>query len=296
MLVLESSTKIAFKNILFLTDFSEASRTAMEYAAVLAKHHGATFYAAHVQTPTPPPYLEGRALTEYFDATREQKREQLNTLIAPLHVKSQILLSEGLIEYAIERWTVMHGIDLIVIGTHGWRGLQRVLLGSTAELILRSAICPVLTVGPHVSMAERQPDYVDRILFSTDLTPQSEYAITYALSLAHERCAHVTFLHVVNKDSHVSDQARVMEFCESELRRVVPSDAKTWCDTQFAVVEGDPAQEILNFAEADNTDLIVLGLPNDKVFSTHFRTGVTYSVVSGACCPVLTVRDMLRNS
>ena len=296
MHVLESSTKIAFKNILFLTDFSEASQTAMEYAAVLAKHHDATFYAAHVQTPTTPPYLEGPALMEYFDVSREQKREQLTKLVAPLHVKSEVLLSEGLIEYAIERWTVMRGIDLIVIGTHGWRGLQRILLGSTAELILRSAICPVLTVGPHVSMTERQPDYVDRILFATDLTPQSEYAITYALSLAHERCAHLTFMHVIDKHSHIPDERRVREYCESELRRLAPSDARLWCDPQFVVVEGDPAQEILNFAETDNADLIVLGLPQDKVFSTHFRTGVTYSVVSGAPCPVLTVRDMLKSS
>ena len=294
MHVLESSTKIAFKNILFLTDFSEASQTAMEYAAVLAKHHDATFYAAHVQTPTPPPYVEGAALTAYFDATRNEKREQLTKLVAPLHVNSQVLLSEGLIEYAIERWTVIHGIDLIVIGTHGWRGLQRLLLGSTAEVILRSAICPVLTVGPHVSMAERQPDYVDRILFATDLTPQSEYAITYALSLAHERCAHVTFLHVLDRNSHVPDRGRVMEYCEGELRRLAPPDARLWCDPQFVVVEGDPALEILHFAETDNSDLIVLGLPKDKVFTTHFRSGVTYNVVSSALCPVLTVRDMLQ--
>ena len=296
MHVLESSTKIAFKNILFLTDFSEASQTAMEYAAVLARHHDATFYAAHVQTPNPPPYLEGEALTQYFEASREVKQEKLSRLIEPLHVKSQVLLSEGLIEYAIERWTVIHGIDLIVIGTHGWRGLQRILLGSTAELILRSAICPVLTVGPHVSMAERQPDYIDRILFATDLTPQSEYAITYALSLAHERCAHLTLLHVIDKHSNVPDHRRVMEYCEAELRRLAPSDAKLWCEPQFAVIEGDPAQEVLNFAETDNSDLIVLGLPQDKVFSSHFRTGVTYSVVSGAPCPVLTVRDMLKSS
>ena len=296
MQVLESSTKIAFKNILFLTDFSEASQTAMEYAAVLAKHHDATFYAAHVQTPTPAPYLEGPALMEYFDVNREQKREQLEKLIAPLHMKSQVLFGEGLIESAIERWTIMHGIDLIVIGTHGWRGVQRILLGSTAELILRNAICPVLTVGPHVSMAERQPDYVDRILFATDLTPQSEYAITYALSLAHERCAHLTFLHVIDPHSNVPDRGRVAAFCESELRRLAPSDAKLWCEPQFLVIEGDPAPEILNLAENDNTDLIVLGLPQDKVFSTHFRTGVTYNVISGAPCPVLTVRDMLKNS
>lgn len=294
MKVLESSTKIGFKNILFLTDFSEASQTAMEYAAMLAKHHGATFYAGHVQTPTPPTYMEGAALERYFDEIRAEKREQLTKLVEPLGLTANVLLNEGMIEYAIQRWTVLHGIDLIVIGTHGWRGLQRLLLGSTAELILRSAICPVLTVGPHVSKLERDPDYIDRILFATDLTQQTEFAISYALSFAHERCAHLTFLHALGKDSHIPDQDRLTEYCERELRRLVPSDAGLWCDPQFVVVEGDAAEEIVNFAERDNSDLIVLGLPKDKVFSTHFRSGVTYSVVSGAPCPVLTVRDTLH--
>lgn len=294
MNVLESSTRITFKNILFLTDFSAASQPAMEYAATLAKHHNATFYAGHVQTPVAPMYLQGAPLMDYLDEMREQKRAELAALIEPFRLKAEVLVAEGMIEYAIERWTVIHGIDLIVVGTHGWRGLERLLLGSTAELILRGAICPVLTVGPYVPKLERGPEYIDRILFATDLTPQSEYAVSYALSFAHERCARLTFLHVVGKDSHVADHRRVMEFCEQELRRLAPSDSELWCDPQFVVVEGDPAQEILNFAENDNSDLIVLGLPKDKVFSTHFRSGVTYSVVSSAHGPVLTVRDMLQ--
>jgi nucleotide-binding universal stress UspA family protein len=296
MNILESSTKLAFKSILFLTDFSEASKAAMEYAAMLAKHHNATFYPAHVQTPAPSAYMEGSAMTEYLDETQEQTREKLIQLVEPCGVTPHVLVGEGMIEYAIQRWTAMHGIDLIVIGTHGWRGLQRLLLGSTAELILRGASCPVLTVGPHVSKLERDPEYIDRILFATDLTQHTEYAISYALSFAHERCAHLTLLHVLPETSQLPDSNRVKTFCEKELRRLVPSDAGAWCDPQFAITEGDPAQEILNYAETGNSDLIVLGLPKDKTFRTHFRSGVTYSVVSGAPCPVLTVRDMLRES
>ena len=296
MNVLESSTQIAFKNILFLTDFSEASQTAMEYSAMLAKHHNGTFYPAHIQPPIPPVYLEGAALVTYFDEVREQSREKLRQMVGPFGLTSHVLVGEGIIEYSIQRWTAVHGIDLIVTGTHGWRGLQRLLLGSTAELILRSATCPVLTVGPHVSNLERDPEYIDRILFATDLTPQTEYAVSYALSFAHERCAHLTFLHVLPKQSHVPDIDRIKAYCEKELRRLAPTDAGMWCDPQFVIAEGDPAQEVVDFAETDNSDLIVLGLPKDKVFSTHFRSGVTYSVVSSAPCPVLTVRDMLQDS
>src|SRR5690348_13379948 len=149
MQVLESSTKVAFKNILFLTDFTQASQPAMEYAIELAQRHGAKFYAGHVQIPDAPPLLDGPALTTFFSAVREQKRAELHDLIKPYKLKAEVLLAEGLIEYAIQRWTILHGIDLIVLGTHGRQGLQRMLLGSTAEIILRGATCPVLTVGPH---------------------------------------------------------------------------------------------------------------------------------------------------
>ena len=293
MQVLESSTKIGFKNILFLTDFSEASQTAMEYAAVLAKHHEATLYAGHVHIPIAPIYLEGAALVNYLNQAQEEKREQLTKVVQPFHVgASNVLVTEGIVEYAIQRWTVEHGIDLIVIGTHGWRGLRRMLLGSTAELILRGAICPVLTVGPHVSKADRDPEHIDRILFATDLTQETEYAVSYALSFAHERCAHLALLHVLPQNSRLPDRERVMEYCIAKLRNLASPDTPRWCEPH--VIMGDnAAEEIVNFAERDNSDLIVLGIPKDKVFSTHFRTGVTYSVVSGATCPVLTVRDML---
>jgi len=293
MQVLESSTKVAFKNILFLTDFTEASQPAMQYAIELAQRHGAKFYAGHVRTPETPQFLEGPALTTYFNEVREQKRAELSKLIKPYILDAEVLLAEGFIEYAIQRWTISHGIDLIVLGTHGRQGLQRMLLGSTAELILRSANCPVLTVGPHVSRRKHDGDHMDRVLFATDLTPESEYAISYALSFAHERCAHLTCMHVIDNSGNVQDRRRVVSYCEKELRSLVPSDAELWCEPHVIVGEGDPAEEIVEFAEHDNSDLIVLGLPKEKVFSGHFRTGVTYRVVSNAPCPVLTVRDML---
>ena len=293
MQVLESSTKVALKNILFLTDFTEASLPAMQYAIELAQRHGAKFYAGHVQTPDTPLFLEGPALTTFFNEVREHKRAELNDLIKPYELDAEVLLAEGFIEYAIQRWTILHGIDLIVLGTHGRQGLQRMLLGSTAELILRGANCPVLTGGPHVSRRKHDGEHIDRILFATDLTPESEYAISYALSFAHERCAHFTCMHVIDNAGTIRDRRRIVSYCEKELRNLIPSDAPLWCEPQVVVAEGNPVDEIVQFAERDNADIIVLGLPKEKVFSNHFRTGVTYGVVSNAPCPVLTVRDML---
>ena len=293
MQALESSTRVAIKNILLLTDFTDASQPALEYAIELAQRHGAKFYAGHVQEPESASALEGPALITFFNALREQKRAELTELIKDCKLETQVLLAEGSIEYAVQRWTVLHGIDLIVIGTHGRQGLQRMLLGSTAELILRAAGCPVLTVGPHVSRRKHDGDHIDRVLFATDLTPQSEYAISYALSFAHERCARLTCMHVIDNSGNVRDRSRANSLWEKKLRSLVPTDTALWCEPHIVVGEGEPAEQIVEFAEHDNSDLIVLGLPREKMFINHFRSGVTYRVVSNAPCPVLTVRDML---
>ena len=93
---------------------------------------------------------------------------------------------------------------------------------------------------------------------------------------------------------HNTDHSRVVAFCEEQLKKLIPEDSELWCEPEFRVEEGFPAEEIISFAETELPDLIVLGLPKDKDFSTHFQTGVTYKVVASAPCPVLTVRDMLK--
>ena len=83
---------------------------------------------------------------------------------------------------------------------------------------------------------------------------------------------------------------KALETSTSELRKLVPSDAALWCLPEIVVKPGDPAEQILGFAEEDATDLIVLGLPKNKEFSPYYRRGITYKVVSAAPSPVLTLR------
>lgn len=295
MKTLESSTAISFKNILFLTDFSDASRTALVYALAFARHHNAKLFPAHVMESVPAAYVEGGGVYNFAPKIQELDFEKLRDLVQRNCQSFQPLVAEGSIEFAVQKWIDQHGIDLIVIGTHGRRGLQRFLLGSTAEAIFRTATCPVLTVGPHVLIKPYDESRIDKILFATDLTRESEYAVSYALSFAHERRAHITFLHVLAEEArHNTDHSRVVAFCEEQLKKLIPEDSELWCEPEFRVEEGFPAEEIISFAETELPDLIVLGLPKDKDFSTHFQTGVTYKVVASAPCPVLTVRDMLK--
>jgi nucleotide-binding universal stress UspA family protein len=292
MQALETATQISFKNILFLTDFSQASESALAYALGFAKHYQAQLYPAHACSPV---VLTENAAANVFEQIIENSRRELHKLAKDNKISGAPLFSEEDIQIAFPRWLKERGIDLVVVGTHGHRGLERFLMGSTAEFVFRNATCPVLTVGPHVATRPYNGFTVDSILFPTDLKPHSEAAMIYALSFAREARAKLTFMHVVSLEESFQQDSDILAFqAQKKLERLVPPDAGLWCSPQLVVEVGDPALEITGYAEVERPDLIVLGLPPTKEFSARFRTGVTYKLVSSAPCPVLTVRDLAK--
>jgi len=149
MQALQTATSITFKNILFLTDFSEASEPALAYAVGLARHYNANLFPAHAAEPM---ILSETADLSVVDEIIENSRKRLDTLVKTTDIKVHPLFERGDIELVFPRWIAENGIDLVVIGTHARHGMSRLLLGSTAEFIFRNAPCPVLTVGPHVAL------------------------------------------------------------------------------------------------------------------------------------------------
>ncbi len=290
MQALQTATDISFKNILFLTDFTEASEAALAYAMGLASHYNGQLHPAHACNPVVPPET---TTSQFLEVVVENSRKQLAKLAREKEMTGVPLFAEGSIETAFPKWVNEHGIDLVIAGTHGRRGLQRFLMGSTAEFIFRHATCPVLTVGPHVAVRPYKGFTVDNILFPTDLGSHAEFAVPYALSFARPTHARVTFMHVVSLDqAYERDRTELVSVARKKLEQLVPCDAKQWSQAEIVVEIGDPALELVGFAEKERPDLIVLGLPHDKKFNSHFHTGVTYKLVSSAPCPVLTIRDM----
>ena len=290
---LESCTSICFKNILFLTDLTETSQVAYTYALALARHYKARIYPAHAIPPYIPTELEVTVTTDILKEVETKTREQLDKLGRKVEAGHLSLVTHQSLEEAVPRWIRELGIDLIVMGTSGRRGLGRFLLGSTAETIFRTATCPVLTVGPHVPPQRSEDLDFNKILFATDLSQPSETAASYAASCARERLAHLTFLHVLPEGTrHQPDASDLHRFALDELAKLAPASSELWHEPEFIVEEGDAGEQILHQARNQHADLIVLGLPQDKRFSPHFRAGVTYRVVSSAPCAVLTIRDL----
>jgi len=294
MQALQTVNKISFKNILFLTDFTEASQTALAYAMGFAKHFGAQLYPAHSCDPI---ILTETAAPDILDEVEENSRRRLKDLAKENEITGTPLFARGPVADAVPGWINDHGIDLIVMGTHGRKGLKHFLLGSVAEAVFRHATCPVLTVGPHVNVRPYHDFKAEKILFPTDLGPHAEFATQYALSVAQESKAQVTFMHVVSlEDAFQRDRAPLVAESFKKLETLLPADAKQWCQPDLVVEVGDPIKELLGYANTERPDLIVLGLPAGKKFNGGFRTSVTYNLIAQAPCPVLTVRDVLSDN
>ena len=292
---MQDLTRTSFKNILFLTDFSPAASPALAYSLALARHFHARLYPAHVMEDVLAASSTGNH-DKAFGLAQEQTRRQLLRLVEYNGVGYEPLLSRCDFENAIPHWIAEYGIDLIVVGTQGHTGRQGELLGSTAELALDNSFCPVLTVGPNVNVPRQFKLTLDKILFPTDLVPQSGAAVACALALASERSARLMLFHVLPEDScRYRDRSRLIHFAMSELNNLLPENASTFCKPESAVDSGEPLERILDFARTERPDLIVMGRTDVSDSAFHVRAGVAYGVISAAPCPVLTIRDQVKD-
>jgi len=284
-----TATAASFKNILFFTDFSPASAGALAYSLAFARHFKARIFPAHVMDPV----LPGSGAVPSERAVKDQeehKQRQLSRMVEYNGISFQPLLSRCDFEAAMAHWTSEHGIDLVVIGTHGRKAVQRFLLGSTSEVVLQNATCPVLTIGPRVNVPRIFSLTLDNILFAAALAAQSRHAIEYALALAAERNAQLTLLHVLPEESrNYPDRTRLLRFALDEMQRLLPANASSCCKAGLAVDAGYPAERIAQHARDERADLIVLGLAGNSDFNSKGSSGVTHKVIGAAPCPVLSV-------
>jgi nucleotide-binding universal stress UspA family protein len=295
MTAADATTRISIKNILYASDFSRTAENAAAYALELALRFQARIFALHVR----PPEIYGMAPPESWavlrDAAAIQAREEalrLNNLFCGVPHTS--LVEEGdvwdVLAAAIEKYS----IDLIVMGTHGRRGLQKMILGSVAENVLRRASSPVLTVGPCVELKAQLPAEMKRILFATDFSPASEAAAAYACSLAHENQAALDILHIIEpaKNGDHTPAPEVVSGCAAKICALIPEDLPSRCQANTLIEVGEPAQQILNVATARRSQLIVLGAKtaSDLTPAGRLPWAVAHKVISSAPCPVFTVR------
>jgi len=289
-------TQVLFKRILFATDFSPASLAALPYAAAIARHFSSKLFLAHVIPPeacTSIPVNERDLALKNVRAHAEAQMTGLRAKSVLTGIPHEVLVDHG------ETWPILSAmaekrdVDLIVAGTHGRRGIEKLLLGSTAEEILRCARMAVLMVGPETSVAPKRETRPRSILYATDFSPASEPAMHYACALAREYGTTLYFLHVAEDvwKEPLSTRMQAADFCRIRLQE------SHWvleegCAPEFHVDFGPTAERILEAAEKLHAELLVLGVrgAHHPRVAAHLPGPAAYDVVSQARCPVLVVR------
>jgi nucleotide-binding universal stress UspA family protein len=287
MKAVQARTRIALKNILFATDFSPAADAAAPFAIQMAKSYGAKVYGLHVDLFDDYTCAAPEAWAMMAEAQEKETKEHARILNEQLaSINHEVMIGQGNIWEVVSKFIEEKKIDLVVLGTRGRTGLGKALLGSVAEQILRQAPCPVLTVGPHVTLQPENAAKMHEILYATDLAADFPVAAPYAISLAQENQAHLTLLYVMEEPE---GRARMSETKVPKLRNLVPEEAPLWCEPHYIVEQGIPAEKILEVVDQRHVDLIVLGAQPARWLATHINAGTVHKVISEAKCPVLTV-------
>jgi nucleotide-binding universal stress UspA family protein len=301
---------IEIRRILCPIDFSDYSRRALDHAIAIARWYEATVTVLHVFSTAPVAAAgPGSVVLQPIVLTAVDRGQLLadtkafaETESAPgITIEAEVREGNTAAEI-LEQATSMKA-DLLVIGTHGRSGFERLLLGSVAEKVLRKASCPVMTVPRRLPDAvPAGPVLYKRILCPVDFSESSLHALKYAISMAQEADGRLTVLHVVahefeyEPDIAYATSMRIDDFLkqrEEVLRRrlqEIIAGAPEFCTVESLITRGKPRSEVLRVAAERQSDLIVMGVQGRGAADLLFFGSTTQHVVREAPCPVLTIR------
>ena len=296
-------TMIRIAHVLCPVDFSDIAQHALDHAAAIARWYKARLTLLYVFPNFPVVDVPSLVLEE---PDRESLMAGLRGMAAavPQGVPVDFRIEEApyVHEKILAQLDATH-VDLLVLGTHGRSGFQRLFLGSVTEKVIRKATCPTLVVPPRAAdVAPGAPVQFHRILCPVDFAESSLDALAYAINLAQEAHAQLTLLHVVEFSPAlrevplmpVPDLSRVREAAVADARRrlhtLIPESARTYCTVETAIVEGRAYRDILRYATEGQSDLIVMGVHGRSALDLLVFGSTTHYVIRASACPVLIVR------
>ena len=299
------------KQILFPTDFSEASEQALDHAIVFAREYGATLHMLHVTVllgddPRNPAY--------HFPETGEiyqRVHDHCNSDLAKLadrHPHESIEIVQARVRNssapaAILDYVADHDIDLVVMGTAGRRGLRRILLGSVAGKVVQLAPCPVMTIRE--VEPSRAPERIEKVLAPIDFSEPAERALKIAFEIAARHGAMLQLVHVIEDFANFPSFYRsslpegdirdiLGPEVEKQLQALVRELSRGRSDappTTVVPLQGKSSVAIVDYAESEESDLIVISTRGLTGLQRILVGSTTERVISLARCPVLAVKD-----
>ncbi|SRR5712692_1874091 len=292
---------LEIKLVLCPVDFSEFSIRAYRHALSLAEHYRAKLVAQHIVELWRYPSAEYVAslgnYEEFCRALREGGKEQLGAFVKKHthdEIQPELVVHEGVTPDSILSFAQAQKTDLIVMGTHGRRGYDRVVLGSVTNRVMRRSPCPVLAVckPPHESAGGEERHHVhhlSRILFCTDFSENSEQALNYAISARAEYDSELTLLHVLEEIPSSPKMEEAIATATEQLDKLIPQEGRKTLKIKTAVRIGKPYQQIIQLALEAQIDMVVMGVRGRGALDLAVFGSTTYRVLQLGPCPVLAV-------
>ena len=287
------------RSILAATDFSETAERAVALAGILARHLKADLHLLHVAVLFDDSALDegGRNQLEQLLATGEEARRALLEKTSGNHdVSVTPLLVRGVDpdEVIVETASNL-GCELIVMGTHGRRGLSHLFLGSVAERVVRTSSAPVLTLRADATV---EPGGIARILVPYDFSDASAEAVRQAAAWADAFDAEITLLHVV--EPVVYPEFYSVDVLPDNLMMRLTTRSEEALDKAAAelidgrgcttlVEVGRAADTIVNLADPEQYDLVVMATRGLSGLEHVLLGSVAEAVLRRCRVPMLTV-------
>jgi nucleotide-binding universal stress UspA family protein len=279
--------------ILFASEIP-ANEKAFAFALAQAVEFGANLIIFHAYDTLVVAASEtsGIRYYDYAAAARAELKilEPLAQRVREAGIRCELVVRPGLPADQILSFLREREIDRIIMGTHSPGPIGKLLVGSVAEAVLRTAKVPVNIVGPDVVDGKYRNFATRAILCAVSLQEASPVVVSFAAELAAQHNARLILQHVIRPQERAEVLAgRSLHDIETELLTLVPPALHDKIAVQTIVVPGDPTEELLYQCRAQQADLVVLGAQGASAFAAVTRHGVVYKVLAHSHCPVITL-------
>ena len=283
--------------ILFASEIP-ANEKAFAFALAQASEFGADLILFHAYDTLVVAASEtsGIRYYDYAAAARSEMKhlEPLAERGRAAGLRCEVVVRPGLAADQILAFTREREIDRIVMGTHSPGPIGKLLVGSVAEAVLRTSTVPVCIVGPEVVDGTYRNFATKTILCALSLLDTSVVVAGFAAELAAQHSARLILQHVIKpQESREVLAGRTIDDLETDLLAMIPEGLRGRVSVQAIVVPGDPTEELLYQARAQQADLIVLGAQGASAFAAVTRHGIVYKVLAHAHCPVMTLSPVV---
>lgn len=287
-----------YDEILFPTDGSDEAASVFEHVLEIADAHDSTIHILNVADTTQ--VSVARIQGEVIDVL-EQEGEEIIQEAAERAEERGITTDAEVIQgkpfRTIIEYADSHGVDIVVLPTHGRSGLERFLLGSTTERVIRRTEVPVLSIRPDADSAIEYP--FKNVLVPTDGSDCANQALALGVDVAKAEGATLHLLSVIaiaslGVDVRSEIHTDTLEERASDLIDEARAFAEnSGVDSVSGSIEFGPSvnKVISSYVEEHNVDLIVAGTHGRSGFDRYIMGSVTEDLIRTAPVPVLTVRE-----